>query len=196
VTPTDLTACTATELLLLYRSKQASPVEATQAVLARIERLNPSLRAFCHVAGDEALASARASEARWQRGEAAGALDGVPTSIKDLILTRGMPTLRGSHTVDPAQPWEVDARASAIAASAREGTPGGAPTSLPRTGSIGLRSEPPGSMRVERYPQSPWPMAAIATPSNCAGETSRCPRVRKTGGSRGAACTTWIVWNR
>jgi aspartyl-tRNA(Asn)/glutamyl-tRNA(Gln) amidotransferase subunit A len=113
VTATDLTACTATELLSLYRSGQASPVEATQAVLARIDRLNPTLRAFCHVAGDQALASARASEARWQRGEATGALDGVPASIKDLILTRGMPTLRGSRTVDPGQPWEVDAPATA-----------------------------------------------------------------------------------
>ena len=66
MTPTDLAACTATELLALYRSKQASPVEATQAVLARIERLNPALRAFCHIAGDEALARA-SSPATWQK---------------------------------------------------------------------------------------------------------------------------------
>jgi aspartyl-tRNA(Asn)/glutamyl-tRNA(Gln) amidotransferase subunit A len=42
-----------------------------------------------------------------------GSLDGVPTSIKDLILTRGWPTRRGSHTVDPDQPWDVDAPATA-----------------------------------------------------------------------------------
>ena len=52
--PTDLADCTATELLAMYRSKQASPVEATHAVLARIERLNPKLLAFCHLAGSEA----------------------------------------------------------------------------------------------------------------------------------------------
>jgi len=110
--PTDLADCTATDLLAMYRSKQASPVEATRAVLARIERLNPKLLAFCHLAGSEALESARASEARWQRGEPIGALDGVPTSIKDLILTKGWPTLRGSRTVDAGQAWDVDAPAS------------------------------------------------------------------------------------
>ncbi len=112
-TPTQLTDCTATELLALYRSGAASPVEATQAVLQRIERLNPQLNAFCLVDGEAALASARASEARWRAGTATGLLDGVPTSIKDLILTRGWPTLRGSRTVDRHQPWEVDAPVTA-----------------------------------------------------------------------------------
>ena len=59
------------------------------------------------------MQSARDSEARWQRGAPIGPLDGVPTSIKDLILTRGWPTRRGSMTVDAAQPWEVDAPVTA-----------------------------------------------------------------------------------
>ncbi|MGI9053301.1 MAG: amidase [Ilumatobacteraceae bacterium] len=109
----DLTMCTAVELLDLYRTKQASPVEATAAVLARIEDLNPVLLAFCLVGGDEAMASARGSEVRWQRGEPCGPLDGVPTSIKDLLLTKGWPTRRGSRTVDPKQPWDVDAPVTA-----------------------------------------------------------------------------------
>ena len=68
--PTDLADCTATDLLALYRSRQASPVEATNAVLARIERLNPQAATpSAIVAPSEALAAARASEARWQRGE-------------------------------------------------------------------------------------------------------------------------------
>ena len=110
---TDLTQLTATELLDLYRKRATSPVEATQAVLDRIDALNPTLNAFCLVDADSALASARESEARWQRGEPMGALDGVPTSIKDLLLTRGWPTRRGSFTVDPDQPWDVDAPATA-----------------------------------------------------------------------------------
>ena len=75
--------------------------------------MNPALKAFSYVAADGALASARASEARWLRGEPCGALDGVPASIKDLILTRGMPTLRGSRTVDANQAWDIDAPAAA-----------------------------------------------------------------------------------
>jgi aspartyl-tRNA(Asn)/glutamyl-tRNA(Gln) amidotransferase subunit A len=116
-TPQDLTQAPAHELLALYRSGQASPVEVTQAVLKRIERVNPQINAFCLVDEKAALASARASEARWQahrqQGTPVGALDGVPTSIKDLILTQGWPTLRGSRTVDPNQPWDVDAPATA-----------------------------------------------------------------------------------
>ena len=114
---TDLTQCTAHELLTLYRSGQASPVDATQAVLSRIERLNPQLNAFCLVDADAALSAARASESRWQAHRSSGApvgeLEGVPTTIKDLILTRGWPTLRGSRTIDPNQAWDVDAPATA-----------------------------------------------------------------------------------
>ncbi len=114
---TDLADFNATELLALYRSRQASPVEATQAVLARIERLNPVLNAFCLVDGERALQSARDSEVRWQAfhrdGTPCGELDGVPVSIKDLILTKGWPTLRGSHTVARDQAWDVDAPATA-----------------------------------------------------------------------------------
>jgi aspartyl-tRNA(Asn)/glutamyl-tRNA(Gln) amidotransferase subunit A len=104
---TDLTRLSATELLDLYRSRRASPLEATRAVLARIAALNPALNAFCWVDESAAL------EARWLRGTPCGPLDGVPVAIKDLILTRGMPTLRGSQTVDPHQPWEVDAPVTA-----------------------------------------------------------------------------------
>jgi aspartyl-tRNA(Asn)/glutamyl-tRNA(Gln) amidotransferase subunit A len=89
----DLTQCTATQLLGLYRSGEASPVEATQAVLQRISRLNPLLNAFCLVDEAAAMASAHQSEARWlaHRNSGAGVLplDGVPMSIKDLILTQG-----------------------------------------------------------------------------------------------------------
>ena len=109
----DLADFTAVELLALYRSGEASPVEATQAVLRRIDQQNPTLRAYSFVAAEDALRNARLSETRWHRGEPCGPLDGVPASIKDLILTRGMPTLRGSRTVDARQAWEIDAPAGA-----------------------------------------------------------------------------------
>jgi aspartyl-tRNA(Asn)/glutamyl-tRNA(Gln) amidotransferase subunit A len=108
----ELCACSATELLDLYRTRRASPVEVTRAILQRIDALNPLLNAFCFVAPD-ALAQAAASEARWMRDAPLGPLDGVPISIKDLLLTRDWPTLRGSKTVDPAGPWTDDAPAVA-----------------------------------------------------------------------------------
>jgi aspartyl-tRNA(Asn)/glutamyl-tRNA(Gln) amidotransferase subunit A len=108
----------ATELLQGYRSGQLSPVEVTRAVLARIERLDPQLNAMVLVDDAHALASAQASEAAWQahrqQGTPVGALEGVPATIKDLILTKGWPTLRGSHSVDAAsQAWDVDAPVTA-----------------------------------------------------------------------------------
>ncbi len=157
---TDLAAC---DLLALYRSKQVSPVDATRAVLARIERLNPQLRAFCHVAADEALAAARASEARWQRGQPVGALDGVPTSIKDLILTKGWPTLRGSHTVDAAQAWDVDAP---VAARLREaGAVLLGKTSTPEFGCKGETNSPRTGIT-----RNPWDLAK--TPGGSSGGTA------------------------
>jgi aspartyl-tRNA(Asn)/glutamyl-tRNA(Gln) amidotransferase subunit A len=110
---TDLADCSALRLLHLYRAGDASPVEATRAVIARIDRLDPRLNAFCFLAAEDALRSAQESESRWTRGEPCGDLDGVPVSIKDLILAKGWPTLRGSRTVDPNQAWDVDAPASA-----------------------------------------------------------------------------------
>ena len=110
---TDLCSLSATDLLRLYRARKASPVEAARAVLARIEKLNPLLNCFCLVDAKSALANAKASEARWRKGEPKGLLDGVPVSIKDLLLTRGWPTLRGSRTINPQGPWNDDAPAVA-----------------------------------------------------------------------------------
>jgi aspartyl-tRNA(Asn)/glutamyl-tRNA(Gln) amidotransferase subunit A len=109
---TDLCALSAAELLRAYRAKRLSPVEATRAVLERIEALNGRLNAFCYLASD-ALDAARASEARWRKGAPMGLLDGVPVTVKDLLLTRGWPTLRGSKTIDPKGPWPDDAPAVA-----------------------------------------------------------------------------------
>ncbi|GGM49331.1 amidase [Longimycelium tulufanense] len=110
---TDIAHLTAHQLLSAYRSRQLSPVQATEAVLARIAAVDPLLSAFTLVDADRALAQARASEQRWARGEPRGLLDGVPVSIKDVLLTRGWPTLRGSRTIDPHQPWEEDSPAVA-----------------------------------------------------------------------------------
>ena len=114
---TDLTQLPAHALLDLYKRGETSPVEVTQAVLTRAARVNPKINAFSLLDEKSAMASAKESEIRWQahRQSAAplGALEGIPTSIKDLILTQGWPTLRGSRTVDPHQAWDVDAPVTA-----------------------------------------------------------------------------------
>ena len=109
----NLAALTASELVELFRRREASPVEATRAALAQIERFNSRYNAFCLIDAERALRDAAASEARWLDGKARSDIDGVPTTIKDIILTKGWPTLRGSRTIDPAQDWNEDAPAAA-----------------------------------------------------------------------------------
>ncbi|WP_374377435.1 amidase [Dongia sp.] len=111
--PDDLAFLTATELVALYRARKLSPVEATRAALDGIDRHNSSLNSYCFVDQDGALAAARESEARWHRGAQLGLIDGVPVSVKDLVLSKGMPTLRGSRLIDATQEWNVDAPSSA-----------------------------------------------------------------------------------
>ena len=109
----DLTQLTANELIQLYRTGQASPVEAMQQVLERVERVDPIINAFILVDADAGMDAARVSEARWMAhratGAPVGAVEGVPTSIKDILWTKGWPTLRGSRAINPDQPWEEDA---------------------------------------------------------------------------------------
>jgi aspartyl-tRNA(Asn)/glutamyl-tRNA(Gln) amidotransferase subunit A len=104
---------TANEMLAAFRTGSLSPVEATSAVLARIAEADPAVNAFCLVTADEALAAARESEERWRRGEPRGLIDGVPVSVKDVLLMRGHPTLRGSRTIAPDGPWPEDSPAVA-----------------------------------------------------------------------------------
>ncbi|MGE0736653.1 MAG: amidase [Alphaproteobacteria bacterium] len=106
---TDLALASAVELLTLYRKKKASPVEATKAALARIEKLNPVYNAFRLVDEKSALADAKRAEKRWHGGKPLGPLDGVPVTVKDILLTRGWSTLRGSKAIDPNQKWNDDA---------------------------------------------------------------------------------------
>lgn len=105
----ELADLTAAELHEAYRGKALSPVEATSATLLRIAQLDDVVTAFCYIDEDAALAQARASEARWLAGTPSGPLDGVPASIKDLLLTKDWPTLRGSRLIDANQEWSADA---------------------------------------------------------------------------------------
>ena len=93
----DLAWLSAVELVDLIRRKAVSPVDVADAVLARIERLNPSLNAFCTVTTEEARDAAIAAEAALMTGEPLGLLHGVPFSVKDLVWTRRVRTTGGSR---------------------------------------------------------------------------------------------------
>src|SRR5208282_169489 len=109
----ELAMLSAARMAALFRKRKLSPVEATKAALARIAGHNGRLNAFILVDEKGALAAARRAEGRYAKGEALSAVDGVPASIKDLLLTKGWPTLRGSKALSPDQPWLEDAPAVA-----------------------------------------------------------------------------------
>jgi aspartyl-tRNA(Asn)/glutamyl-tRNA(Gln) amidotransferase subunit A len=92
----ELAFLSITHLTTLVRNKKVSPVELLDAVLSRIERLNPRLNAFITVAADSARAEAKRAEHEVARGRWRGPLHGIPISIKDNIATSGMRTTAGS----------------------------------------------------------------------------------------------------
>ncbi|MGW0733721.1 amidase [Streptomyces sp. NPDC002851] len=106
---TDPCKLTANQLLDGYRAGELSPVDATRAALRRIEETEPAVNAFVRVDAEDALAQAELSERRWQAGEPQGLLDGVPVSVKDILLQRGGPTLRGSLGISRHGTWDQDA---------------------------------------------------------------------------------------
>ncbi|MBL0729501.1 amidase [Piscinibacter sp. HJYY11] len=93
---TSLHTLSALELLAAFESRALSPVEVTRAVLAQIDRCEPTLHATYALDHEAALAAAKASEARWLKNEPQGGLDGVPVTIKENIATRGTPVPLGT----------------------------------------------------------------------------------------------------
>src|SRR5215472_4784632 len=109
----DLAFASATRLIELYRAKRVSPVEVATETLRRLEMYEGAVNAFVLYDPETALAMARASEERWQKGEPQGLLDGMPVALKDTVLTKGWPRLLGSRTIDPKQAWDEDSPATA-----------------------------------------------------------------------------------
>jgi len=99
-----LASLTAHELGARYRSGAATPTQAVTEYLARVERLDPQVRAFLTVTRDDALRQAALADARFKAGTPRGPLDGVPVALKDVFCTRGVRTTCGSKILESFVP--------------------------------------------------------------------------------------------
>ncbi len=95
-----LTRHTAGDLAALLQAREVSSVEVTRAHLDRIAEVDGAVHAFLHVSAEEALATARAVDARRAAGEHLHGLAGVPVAVKDIVVTKGMPTTAGSRILE------------------------------------------------------------------------------------------------
>ena len=93
----DLWKISGLQLARMISSKKVKPSEVMGAILARIEKVNPKLNAYCTLAQESAMAEARAADRKVTRAKSLGPLFGVPVSIKDLIFTKGLRTTFGSR---------------------------------------------------------------------------------------------------
>ena len=101
---TELTRMTAAAMAAAIAAGEVSALEVTDAHLARIERVDPGVRAFLHVARDGARQAARAVDRRRAAGEPLGPLAGVPLALKDVFTTVDMPTTCGSRILGGWRP--------------------------------------------------------------------------------------------
>lgn len=149
----------ALELADAYRRRDLSPVEALDAILARMDAVDPSLNVFCFRDDPDARRSASDSEGRWRRGEPLGPLDGVPVSVKDLIHVSGMPTRFGSAASDD-RPVADDS--PSIANLRRGGTVILGKTTTPEFGHKGVTESP-----LTGVTRNPWNLGM--TPGGSSG---------------------------
>jgi aspartyl-tRNA(Asn)/glutamyl-tRNA(Gln) amidotransferase subunit A len=105
---TSLHDLSAIDLIAGFRAKQFSPSEVLEDVLTHVAAWEPHIKALYAYDPDGARAAAAASSERWNKGEPAGALDGVPVTIKDNVATKGQPVPLGTASVKHV-PSPVDA---------------------------------------------------------------------------------------
>jgi len=164
---TDISHLNACDLVRLYRRRELSPVAVVQDALDRIGKLQPQINAFVLIDADAALAAARASEARWSEGTPLGLVDGLPTTIKDIVDVAGQPTRKGS-LVTPATPAAQDA--PAVARLKEQGAVILGKTTTPEFGWIGACHSP-----LTGVTRNPWNLE------------------RTTGGSSGGAAAAALL---
>jgi Asp-tRNA(Asn)/Glu-tRNA(Gln) amidotransferase A subunit family amidase len=148
---TNLCWLPATEMAIAIRTRQLSPVELVEALLSRIHQLNPAINAYCTLTEEAARQSARAAEAAVLRGDDLGLLHGVPVSIKDLLFTSGVRTMRGSRIFEQFVP---DQDAPAVARLKASGAILLGKTTTPEFGWKGTTDSP-----VTGVSRNPWKLA-------------------------------------
>jgi aspartyl-tRNA(Asn)/glutamyl-tRNA(Gln) amidotransferase subunit A len=164
---TDISQLSAADLLRLYRRRELSPVEVARDAFDRIARFEPQINAFVLTDEDGALEAARASEARWAKGEPMGLADGLPATIKDIVDIKGKPTRKGSLTT-PDKPATDDA--PAVARLKEQGAVLLGKTTTPEFGWIGACHSP-----LTGITRNPWNLT------------------RTTGGSSGGAAAAALL---
>jgi aspartyl-tRNA(Asn)/glutamyl-tRNA(Gln) amidotransferase subunit A len=150
----------AAKLVKAYGKRKLSPVDVVRSCLGQIARHDLALNAMCLVDEKSALKQAKASEARWHKGKPLGAVDGVPALVKDLIMVKGWPTLRGSKTVDRNQAWDQDG--PAVARLREEGAILMGLTTTPEFGWKGVTDSP-----LTGITRNPWDVSK--TPGGSSG---------------------------
>ena len=97
----------ATELASLIKSREISPVEATEAYLERIPHVDGKLNSYITVTSERAMADARQAEQEIVSGKYRGPMHGIPIGIKDQVYTKGILTTGGSTILKDFVPTEA-----------------------------------------------------------------------------------------
>src|SRR5215471_17532497 len=164
------------------RAKELSPVEVVDAVLGRLEHLDPVLHAFTTVTADEARAEARRIEQDIAAGREVGPLAGVPTGVKDLICTKGVRTASGSFAYADFIPVEDDVVVERIKAA---GAIVIGKTQVPEFGYSGTGQTP-----LAEPTANPW---RLDRTSGGSWAGCRCIRGPRTSATRG--CPAGSRWS-
>ena len=133
-----------------FRTGALSPVEVARATLERAEEVQPRFNAFTLIDHDRALSAALASEARWRAGKPLSPIDGVPTTLKDIVHVEGWSVRYGSHSTDAA-PMKQDAPSVAYLRAA--GAVFIAQTAMPEFGWKAVTDSP--AFGITRNPWNP-----------------------------------------
>ncbi|WP_416896782.1 MAG: amidase [Minwuia sp.] len=153
---------TAADLVRGYERGDFTPVEAAEAVFARIDAVDGKLNCFRELDQDRAMAAAADSAARWKAGAPLSPIDGVPTGIKDLFEVEGLRNRKGSKTT-PDEPSGFDCPAVARLRAAGAVITG--KTNMPEFGWKGVNDSP-----LTGITRNPWD--TNTTPGGSSGGAS------------------------